>query len=303
MSENRVRHPPARFSRLASPWRSLSQRWRHKGFGSSSTPLSWTLSSAGRSTEASASGPPEDEEEGEDGDYGPSNSALAVVKEKFNRAAGMLLDFLVEVMCGRHLQDCRQVAQSNEPLSKLLQETGTDDGKEIDFVVQLREIVKAFDNSTKSVSSKTTSAPAPSLMATLQGQPMEEVQQDRERVWRLVQAERRKYVTLSVVKAYKTDAIMACFRASGKVYSHNGTLNSSHRLVCASADLVTENTPDPWLSASKPDTASWKSICEFCASCSGSTDFVILFDGRMREIRRANASWRQRPGVIDFNLV
>ena len=233
----------------------------------------------------------DDEAYGAD-DCGPCESALAVVKEKFNRAAGVLLDFLVEVMCGRHLEDCKQVAQGSEPLSKLLQENGTEGGKEIDFVVQLREVVRAFDNSAKNVSSKTTSAPAPSLIATLQGQPMEDVQADQERVWRLVQAERRKFVTLGVVKAYKNEAITASFRSSGKVYSHSGTLNSSHRLLCASADLMTENVPEPWLSASKPDTSSWKAICEFSASSNGATDFVVLFDGRMREIRRANASWR-----------
>lgn len=238
----------------------------------------------------------EDETQEADDDAGTAlanQSSLVAMKEKYNRATGCLLDLLVELMSGQHADDLREISQCGEPLSKMLQ-PGTKESQEaseassIALVVKLGEVVKAFDTNTKSVS-VTATAPAPSLISTLnQSQSVEELTAERERVWKLVQNERRKYVTFSAPKAWKPESLLGSFRSCGKVYGHTGTLNSSHRLICGSADLLCETGAEPWLASSKPEAAVWKGIAEFCVSTTGPTDFAMVFDGRMREVRRLN---------------
>ena len=108
----------------------------------------------------------------------------------------------------------------------------------------------------------------------------------RNRVWKQVQNERKKYVTFSCPKGYGKDNLIAALKASGKVYTFSGQLNSNHRLFCGSADLLQEGGDEPWMNSTEPKADSWKGICDFMGSLTGSTDFCILFDGRMRSIRR-----------------
>ena len=171
----------------------------------------------------------EDGEAAEHGDAAASETALATVKAKYNRATGCLLDLLVALMSGQYGDDLREISQCGEPVAKMLQPTARDAGEEasegasIALVVQLCEVVKAFDSSSKSVSVKST-APAPSLMSTLnQTQPVEELTAERERVWKLVQGERRKFATFSVPKSFKQESLLGSFRACGKAYGHSGT--------------------------------------------------------------------------------
>jgi hypothetical protein len=231
------------------------------------------------------------------GDDLANQSALVTIKEKYNRATGCLLDLLVALVNGQHGDDLREISQCGEPLSKMLQPGAKDSSEEasqgssIALVAQLCEVIKAFDTNTKSVS-VTSTAPAPSLISTLnQSQSVEELTAERERVWRLVQNERRKYATFSVPKTLKPESLLSSFRSCGKVYGHSGTLNSSHRLICGSADLLSEASAEPWLTQSKPDAPVWKGIAEFCVSTTGPTDFATVFDGRMREVRRINDAW------------
>ena len=250
----------------------------------------------------------EAQEADEDAGEAPGNqSALVTVKEKYNRATGCLLDLLVELMNGQQGDDLREISQCGEPLSKMLQPGGKESAEEasqgssIALVVKLSEVIKAFDTNTKSVS-VTAAAPAPSLISTLnQTQSVEELTAERERVWKLVQNERRKYTTFSVPKAWKPDSLLSSFRSCGKVYGHSGNLNSSHRLICGSADLLCEAGAEPWLTLSKPDAPLWKGIAEFCVSTTGPTDFAMVFDGRMREVRRLNDTWAYVwfPGVVN----
>lgn len=190
----------------------------------------------------------EDEAHESDDDAGgalTNQSALVTVKEKYNRATGCLLDLLMELMSGQHGEDLREISQCGEPLSKMLQPGGKESAEEasqgasISLVVKLCEAVKAFDTNTKSVS-VTATAPAPSLISTLnQGQSVEELTAERERVWKLVQNERRKYATFSVPKTWKPEGLLSSFRSCGKVFGHAGTLNSrfaAQRICSASQE-------------------------------------------------------------------
>ena len=212
---------------------------------------------------------------------------LAETKKAFNKPTGMLLDVLLKLMRGVYLQDCRKLA--SDGFYKAMDGSAKD---QCDLVRDLQVIVEHFEGSQKSVS-LTTQVPELGLLQGLRAQGADaESAEDREGHWRTAQGERKKYINLSVPKSWSREMMTAAFRSSGKVYSHSGTLNASHRLICASADLFQEEGEAPWSIQSKPGK-DWAGLVEFAASCSGSCDFVMLFDGRMREIRRMHALWMQ----------
>ena len=216
--------------------------------------------------------------------FGP----LAEVKEGFNRATGLLLDLLVQLMSFRYMSDLQDIASSCGSLVKALQQAEDQalvDSKEYkmpELVKQIRLITQQFDGNSKSVA-VSTSAPAPSLLNSLTSHGTDVPDADGER--------ERHFVSFSVPKTWTSDGLGGAFRSAGKVFNHSGTLNSSHRLIVASADLLHEEGDEPWLSLQSPASNLWKDIVTFCSSASGNTDFVMLFDGRMRQIRRTNESW------------
>ena len=242
----------------------------------------------------------EDDEDQEEVLCAIGESKLNSLKGEFNKATGSLLELLVELMRGRYLADCRKLAKDNVKLAKAVSEVAVQavpaDGEEdssscssLGFVKAMFLVVQAFDTSTKSVS-LAAPLPTPSLVQCLNpSTSLEQDAADRERAWKQIQAERRKFVTFSVVPRYAKDALNSAFRNSGKVWAHKGDLNTSHRLVIGSADLVAETSQEPWLTPSAPAAETWKAVAEFCIGLTGTTDFTLLFDGRMREIRRIHA--------------
>ena len=98
-----------------------------------------------------------------------------------------------------------------------------------------------FDGNSKSVA-VSTSAPAPSLLNSLtsHGTDVPDADGERERHWKTVQGERKRFVSFSVPKTWTSDGLGGAFRSAGKVFNHSRTLNSSHRLIVASADLLHE---------------------------------------------------------------
>lgn len=217
-------------------------------------------------------------------------SYLAGVKEKFNKATGSMLDLLLQVMSGKFLQECRSLATANVGFAQALAVAA--DGQEgqdsCELVKQFQVVLTQFEGNSKSVA-LTGSVPAPSLLSALNRTGTEDADDaERARQWKSVQAERKKFVSFSVPAAWTKDAILAAFRGSGKVYSHKGSLNSAHRLICAAADLVNEDNAEPWSTACAPTKTMWEAVSGFCSGVSGSEDFIMIFDGRMREVRRLN---------------
>lgn len=232
---------------------------------------------------------------------------LNVIKAEFNKATGSLLELLVDLMQGQFLDDCKKLAAENVKIAKVVAEAASgahgdekSPHQSLKLISSLYLVVQAFDTNTNSVSLATT-LPSQSLIESLV--PTSSTEQDaalREMTWKQVQGERRKFVTFSVVPKYTKDALNAAFRNSGKVCAHKGALNTSHRLIVASADMVTEASDQPWLSLSPPSSETWKAVAEFGVSLTGSTDFTLLFDGRMREVRRIHVHWLQLG--LNFDL-
>ena len=100
-----------------------------------------------------------------------------------------------------------------------------------------------FDVQSKSVSA-TTAAPPPSFLMNLSREGgAEGSEAEREHMWKQVQSERRKFITLP--RAWTKDKILSAFRSTKKVFSHTAELNSSHLLLTASADLLREEGEEP----------------------------------------------------------
>ena len=54
---------------------------------------------------------------------------------------------------------------------------------------------------------------------------------------------------------------------------------------------MTEQGDEPWVAPSVPPAPLWKEVLAFMtSSATGAADFVMAFDGRMREVRRLNAT-------------
>ncbi|CAE7242568.1 Cdkl4, partial [Symbiodinium necroappetens] len=223
-------------------------------------------------------------------------TALESLKGKFNRATGAVFEFLLDLARGRYFADCKDLAKQGDSttVGKHVQDAVGASSKEKESLSgMMKALVVVIQNfevtaSAKSVSlSATGAAPAPSFMASLGekgGEDDEATKAERERVWRLVQAERKKVIGLGFAKAASTkDNFAEAFRNAGKVFSFSGTLNSQHRLIVASADLLSESGSEPWATPSNPDKEIFKQMCEFVAGCTGAADFGVVLDGRLRE--------------------
>ena len=175
---------------------------------------------------------------------------------------------------------------------KALQELGqADSGAKVpELVKQLHLITTQFDGHSKSVSAS-SSAPVPSILSQLAASSGQvDADAERERQWKTVQQERRRFVSFGVPKAWNKDGLMNCYRNSGKVFSFSGVLNTSHRLFSGAADLLKEEGDEPWSAPTPPTEKTWKEVTGFLTACSGQTDFAMAFDGRMRDVRRWNAA-------------
>ena len=134
------------------------------------------------------------------------------------------------------MSDLQDIASSCGSLVKALQqaeEQASVDSKEYkrpDLVKQIRLITQQFDGNSKSVA-VSACAPAPSLLNSLtsHGTDVPDPDGERERQWKTVQSERKRFVSFSVPKTWTGDGLGGAFRSSGKVFNHPGPLNSSHR--------------------------------------------------------------------------
>lgn len=205
---------------------------------------------------------------------------LASVKEKFNKATGSMLDLLLQVMSGKFLEDCRSLATANATFAQALAAADREGQDSCGLVKQFQVVLTQFEGNSKSVVALTGSVPAPSLLSSLNSTEDAD-EADRARQWKSVQAERKKFVSFSVPGAWTKDA-------TGKVFNHKGSLNTAHRLICAAADLVGEDDKEPWSTHCAPTQTMWEAVSSFCSGVSGSEDFIMIFDGRMREVRRMN---------------
>jgi hypothetical protein len=108
---------------------------------------------------------------------------------------------------------------------------------------------------------------------------------ERESVWKQAVSQRKRFATLSVLKARSNDGLTAAFRLCGAVQSFKGVPNEAHRVFVLSADLLEEKVGKAWLSLSTAAKSDMET-CNYLKTVPGPTDFVVVFDGRSRDSRR-----------------
>ena len=129
------------------------------------------------------------------------------------------------------------------------------------LVKQLNVIVQQFDGGNGKAVTPSASAPAPTLLSTLHEETQGQADNgERERAWKQVQQEIRKFVTLSTPRAFTKDGLASAWRSCGQVFQHAGSLNTSR----------TEDTSEPWSSETKPPDNLRKDVTDFATSVTGS---------------------------------
>ena len=100
-------------------------------------------------------------------------------------------------------------------------------------------------------------------------------------------AQRKKLVTLGLVKNNKSeDGFREVFRKSA-ARSFKGEVNVSHRAFVLSADLMDQSGREPWLQPSNPPPEIVAAAAAFVTSQRDAFDLALAFDGTMKEPRRA----------------
>ena len=69
--------------------------------------------------------------------------SMALVKESFNKATGLLLDILLDLIAGKHFSDCQELASQAGGIIKALQNMGGQE--DFELLKQLKIVTDMFD--------------------------------------------------------------------------------------------------------------------------------------------------------------
>lgn len=225
------------------------------------------------------------------------SSVLDQVKGNLNRGGQMMADVLFGIHAGKYDTSLRELAGKSDADFAAAVES-SDITKNNALAKDLRELVRMLSNSVSSTVSADAAVPPVGLRQLCRVRSNPDTQEDadaaareRESVWKQAVGIRKRYATLSVLKAATLDGYIASFKASGNVYGFKGVLNESHRLFVMSADLLTEDGDKPWAALSPPSKDAIDAATGFFKVQTGPTDFILVLDGRQRETRRTIQDW------------
>ena len=133
----------------------------------------------------------------------------------------------------------------------------------------------------------------------------EAAETERADVWKRAQVQRKKLVSLTLVKdPSKKDSYFECFKKCSAVRGFKGEVNVAQRAFVVSADLMNQQGKEPWLHASPPDDALFTAAMEFVTSHRDTFDVSLGFDGLMRLPRRKlEDTFSVLPGSAEFAIV
>ena len=231
-------------------------------------------------------------------------SRLGGVKENMCKSGMLFADLRHGVHIGKFDADFKAmcyVDRGSEPSLTVqavieASDKSEDKSQGYEFLKFNRELVRLINLAqNRSVAPVAAGGSAPALsvraLARQRSNPDEDgarMQEERDSTWRSVIQQRKKFVTLSAPKDGATldAALPAAFRQCGAVHKFTGTINESHRVFVASAELYHEFKEEPWTQSSPPPADAWTTICKFVSSQNGPVDFGLVSDGRDRSTRR-----------------
>ena len=132
---------------------------------------------------------------------------MALVKESFDKATGVLLDILLDLVSGKHFSDCQELASQAGGMIKALQNMGGQE--DLQLLKELKIVTDMFDGHSKSIT-PSNAARAPSLLTplTAEGKLDHEADAERDRHWKMIQSERRRFVSFGIPKNWSKDGLL-----------------------------------------------------------------------------------------------
>jgi len=133
----------------------------------------------------------------------------------------------------------------------------------------------------------------------------EAAENERADVWRQAQTQRKKLVTLGLVKDAKDkNSYIEVFRKATATRGFKGEANEHHRAFVVSADLLFQCGKEPWLQPSMPREDVLQAALEFITSHRDTFDVSVAFDGTMRKVRRLMEDhFLALPSSAEFAIV
>jgi hypothetical protein len=160
------------------------------------------------------------------------------------------------------------------------------------MATDFRDLLRSMHAAESVVKAGGSSLPAPSLRELVRqhsdGADPKAAEAERADVWKRAQAQRKKLISLGVVKdSTKAVGFQECLKKKGGDASKFvGKLGEEHRMFVASADLVSQSGADPWIKPSIPDAKDFDAMLTFLSGSRGVGDITCGFDGCIRSTRR-----------------
>ena len=161
------------------------------------------------------------------------------------------------------------------------------------YVTELKECMKCLRAAESVLSGSTTKAPQPSLRELARQASdtadAETARNERADVWKRAVAQRKKLVTLSLVKNPRAKAsyVSCVARVPGIKEFKGQTTGKEHRVFVMSVDLIHQEGKQPWLEHSPPEDKIFQEMQEFLmGEARGPSDVIVAWDGCQRSARR-----------------
>ena len=252
--------------------------------------------------ESGASG---DEEEGLETEL-PGDAFMEELRGKLPKAGIMFAETLRKLYDNGYDEAIQVLAAESDPLAKLA--TGTEDLG--DLGKDLNEMMRAIHVAESVVGTRGGAGPPTASLRELvrhnsAPEDREAAETERTDVWKRAQAQRKKLITLGLVKDAKCkDSYAEVFKKAQPARAFKGEPNASQRLFVMSADLMMQSGKEPWVNASQPPDDVFEAVLEFITSHRDTFDVSLGFDGMMRKPRRSlEDHFSPLPGSAEFAVV
>ena len=283
----------------------LASKIRQEVFDKMSSPMLYNL--AFPKEEANVEVQSDAEELRSNGVETPGDAFIEELRSKLPRAGVMFAETLRKLYEDTYAEDITALAKESDPHTKFNAESEDDKSP---LMRDLNEMMRAIHIAESVVGTDASKGPPKASLRELvrhnsAPEDREAAENERADVWRRAQAQRKKLVTLGLVKEAKNkNSYMEVFKKAAAARSFKGEANESHRAFIMSAELLTQSGKEPWLLASAPPEDVVGAAMEFLSSHRDSFDVSLVFDGTMRKVRRQMEDhFSALPGVAEFAVV
>ncbi len=224
-------------------------------------------------------------------DVPPCVDFMETLSDTGPRGAVLLAEVMKKVYEGAYPDGIAALASSNSP-ETLLRDT---EEKELGHLAtDILEVMRSVRAAETVVGLGGGSGPPKATLRDLvrqacTGRDEEAAAMERQDVWNRAVAQRKKLVTLALVRNPKSHASYQESVSGVPAFAEfKGKVGEAHRVFMLSAELLNQKGKQPWLHTSPPDDKLIGELCQFLTTHGrGACDVIMAFDGGMRPCRRA----------------